>query len=129
MRYQTHSESPILSNLTLKLDIAKGSASCGIAVGEVAEVGEVGKMGDNDTTHCVSIFTTLSQQCRTAVVTDYPLGICGDTNLRAYHERTCVMASACQEAHTQPVRNDQRRKDANQARCISLIPRRAHRAD
>jgi hypothetical protein len=60
MRYQTHNESPILSNLTLKLDIAKGSASCGIAVGEGAEV------GDNDTTQCVSIFTTLSQQYRTA---------------------------------------------------------------
>jgi hypothetical protein len=60
MRYQTYSESPILSNLTLKLDIAKGSASCSIAVGEGAEVGEVGEMGDSDTTYCVSIFTTLS---------------------------------------------------------------------
>ena len=80
MRYQIHNESPIISNLTLKLNIAKGSASCGIAMGEV------GEMGDNDTTQGVSIFTTLSRQCRTAVVADYSLGICGDTNLRAYHE-------------------------------------------
>ena len=41
MRYQIHSESPIISNMTLKLDIVKGSASCGIAVGEVGEMGDI----------------------------------------------------------------------------------------
>src|SRR5436309_15680828 len=74
MRQQIHSESPIISNLTLRLDIAKGSASCGIAVGEV------GEMDDNVTIQCVSIVTMLSRQCRTAVLTNYSLGICRDTN-------------------------------------------------
>jgi hypothetical protein len=69
MRYQTHSESPILSNFTLKLDIAKGSASCGIAVGEV---GEVGEMGDNDRSDPDGVVATVHEALSVPPVNSKP---------------------------------------------------------
>jgi hypothetical protein len=75
MRYQTHSESPILSNLILKLDIAKGSASCGIAVGEVGEVGEAGEMsemGDNDRSDPDGVVATVHEALSVPPVNSKP---------------------------------------------------------
>jgi hypothetical protein len=66
MRYQTHSESPILSNLILKLDMAKGSASCGIAVGEV------GEMGDNDRSDPDGVVATVHEALSVPPVNSKP---------------------------------------------------------
>jgi hypothetical protein len=69
MRYQTHNESPILSNLILKLDMAEGSASCGIAVGEA---GEMGEMGDNDRSDPDGVVATVHEALSVPPVNSKP---------------------------------------------------------
>jgi hypothetical protein len=54
MRYQTHSASPILSNLILKLDVVGGNASCGIAPGSTGDNDQSALDGEGATVHEVS---------------------------------------------------------------------------
>jgi hypothetical protein len=51
MRCQTHSASPILSNLILKLDIVGGGASCGITPGSTGNNDQFALDGENATVH------------------------------------------------------------------------------